>query len=324
MTKLRFVLVLAFTVTCFAQSINADSIIFDDFDDGQLDPRWQVSFTYADGWTYKEAGTNLTVNDISNTVFNEALNDLRIGWSTVTLSQSFSPVSNFQTKFNFSWDSEGKVQPEQYVWIELLDAEENVIVRAGYRDAWVENSGGSIASIGDSAYSSGPETLPLSGSAMVEILRTDDFIDIVWNGINLISGVNTANITKVELSFGYYANIGWNGDFSFFGTESIDQVVFEGTLAAAPTCPLISMSYNVECLASDDWVRVRGEVVSYDGEPLCAMVLSNGQHMFTCNSNLGVYDLTVPVDENGRVTVFGFVNGYQPSRKILTAPVCSP
>lgn len=89
-------------------------------------------------------------------------------------------------------------------------------------------------------------------------------------------------------------------------------------------CPLIRMSYDVVCSSSIDRVRVLGEIESYDGEPLCAMVLSNGQHMFTCGSYLGRYDLTVPVDENSQVTVFGFADGFCPYRDTVTAPECGP
>lgn len=91
---------------------------------------------------------------------------------------------------------------------------------------------------------------------------------------------------------------------------------------AAPDSPLISMTRNTEPAANNS-VRISGEIESSDGVPLCAMVLANGQHMFTCGDALGRYDLTVPVSTSGQVTVFGFADGFQPYGDTFVAPVCS-
>ena len=92
---------------------------------------------------------------------------------------------------------------------------------------------------------------------------------------------------------------------------------------AAPNSPLISMTRSVECAAGiPNWVHISGSVESYGGEPLCAMVLSNGQQMFTCGDSQGRYDLNVPVDENRNVTAFGFADGFQPYSETLVVPKC--
>ena len=72
------------------------------------------------------------------------------------------------------------------------------------------------------------------------------------------------------------------------------------TVMAAPGSPLISTTREALCTA-DGWVRVSGEVESLGGAPLCALVLANGQHMFSCGASLGWYDLTVPTDERDRL-----------------------
>ncbi len=41
-------------------------------------------------------------------------------------------------------------------------------------------------------------------------------------------------------------------------------------------------------------------------------MLANGKYMFSCDDNYGIYDLTVPLDENGGITLFVFVDGLQP------------
>jgi len=92
---------------------------------------------------------------------------------------------------------------------------------------------------------------------------------------------------------------------------------------AAPNSPLIATTRSVECAGTPNWVHITGTIETYDSQPLCAMVLSNGQQMFTCGDSQGSYDLTVPVDENGNITVFGFADGFQPYSDTFVAPVCS-
>lgn len=94
-------------------------------------------------------------------------------------------------------------------------------------------------------------------------------------------------------------------------------------LGVAPNSPLIAMAYTVGCASTPNWVHVTGTIESYSSQPLCAMVLANGQQMFSCYASLGWYDITVPVDQNGQVTLFGFADGFQPYREIFVAPNCA-
>ena len=49
---------------------------------------------------------------------------------------------------------------------------------------------------------------------------------------------------------------------------------------------------------------------------LCAMVLTNNQHMFSCNP-VGEYALDVPLDANGEITLFVFCSGQAPFKQVL-------
>jgi len=71
----------------------------------------------------------------------------------------------------------------------------------------------------------------------------------------------------------------------------------------------------VESIDNPGWVEIAGSV-SLDGTPLCAMVLANGQYMFSCDPD-GEYQLSVPLDPNGEITLFVFVDGLQPYKEIL-------
>jgi len=70
-------------------------------------------------------------------------------------------------------------------------------------------------------------------------------------------------------------------------------------------------------LKATGYSTVQGNV-TYNGTPLCAMVLANGQYMFSCEENQGKYELDVPLDENGEITLFAFVDGLAPFKQILT------
>ena len=67
---------------------------------------------------------------------------------------------------------------------------------------------------------------------------------------------------------------------------------------------------------SDAWERISGRV-GKNGTPLCAMVLANGQYMFTCKTgdDFGKYELDVPLDANGEITIQAFVSGLAPFRQ---------
>jgi subtilisin family serine protease len=71
-------------------------------------------------------------------------------------------------------------------------------------------------------------------------------------------------------------------------------------------------------LSMDIRLQMGGEIKAENETPLCAMVLANGQHMFTCGANFGLYDLVVPLDENGTITLYGFCSGFAPFKTILT------
>ena len=73
--------------------------------------------------------------------------------------------------------------------------------------------------------------------------------------------------------------------------------------------------------SGDGWETIQG-TVTYNGTPLCAMVLANGQYMFSCDPD-GEYQLSVPLDSNGEITLFAFVDGLAPF-KVTSEPSSLP
>jgi hypothetical protein len=48
------------------------------------------------------------------------------------------------------------------------------------------------------------------------------------------------------------------------------------------------------------------------------MVLANGQYMFSCGENQGIYELEIPLDKNGEITLFAFVDALAHFKQTLT------
>jgi hypothetical protein len=77
----------------------------------------------------------------------------------------------------------------------------------------------------------------------------------------------------------------------------------------------LSLSFQISNAISDDLQAISGNV-TYNGEPVCAMVLANGEYMFTCSGD-GSFDFDVPLDGNGEITVFAFCSGLAPYKQVI-------
>ncbi|PID41056.1 MAG: hypothetical protein CR984_00020 [Proteobacteria bacterium] len=84
--------------------------------------------------------------------------------------------------------------------------------------------------------------------------------------------------------------------------------------------PDVTIAVDPGEVSPADWVRISG-TVNFDDTPICGMVLANGQYMFSCKENLGVYDLTVPLDHKGQITHYVFVAGKQPYKRVFTPKI---
>ena len=88
------------------------------------------------------------------------------------------------------------------------------------------------------------------------------------------------------------------------------------TMSAAGSCP----DYNqladpgVYPGSAGQWIDISGQVlVGQDPQtPICAMVLANGQYMFSCDG-AGTYALNVPLDGNGQVKLQVYADGFAPT-----------
>lgn len=75
-----------------------------------------------------------------------------------------------------------------------------------------------------------------------------------------------------------------------------------------------------------DRVRVGGSI-SIDDVPVCGLILANGQKMFSCGDNLGIFSFDVPLDAANNISLQAFAAGFQPFKKdtlidIDSLPAC--
>ena len=111
--------------------------------------------------------------------------------------------------------------------------------------------------------------------------------------------------------FGTYS-VNPDGSFTFIDTSDTLCTAF-GNISDDNNTIILNGDENV----TGDWVSISGDITTQDGTPVCAMALANGQYMFSSNPR-GKYNLSVPLNENGQVTLFGFADGFAPLKYIFT------
>jgi hypothetical protein len=205
----------------------ATVILEDHFNNGVLDPAWTVSTVNVLDSVYGESGTNLTMTNITPIVHNSQ------EWGKVILSRTLSQtLYDFHLDFDISWNSEGQGLAYQNLYVTLRDSSSNIVALAAYQDPW--DSGGQRLFIvkaesssnepdyaaGSEYYWSNTNSLPLNGSASIDVTRTRDNLQFFWNDVLLLSGTDARAITQMDIQF-------WGIDClngSFFGSESVDLV----------------------------------------------------------------------------------------------------
>jgi hypothetical protein len=80
------------------------------------------------------------------------------------------------------------------------------------------------------------------------------------------------------------------------------------------TCPNYNMPYSPVASPGSAGKRVdiRGAILlGNSGTPLCAMVLANGQFVFSCDGS-GNYNMNIPLDGNGQFKLQVYADGFAP------------
>ena len=95
-------------------------------------------------------------------------------------------------------------------------------------------------------------------------------------------------------------------------TDSLDDAVL---LQRSGACPGYNPPHDpaVAPGSAGTWINITGKVLVQDSQvPICAMVLANGQFMFSCDGT-GSYALNVPLDSNGQFKLQVYADGFAPT-----------
>jgi hypothetical protein len=93
---------------------------------------------------------------------------------------------------------------------------------------------------------------------------------------------------------------------------SVDEKI---QMVRSGTCPVYNDAYDPAFVpgSAGDWINISGTVLMQDSAtPVCAMVLANGQYMFSCDGN-GNYAMSIPLDNNGQFKLQVYADGFAPS-----------
>jgi len=80
-------------------------------------------------------------------------------------------------------------------------------------------------------------------------------------------------------------------------------------------CPSYNSHYDAGVFpdSADKPINISGQVLLQNSQtPVCAMVLANGQYMFSCDGT-GTYALNIPLDSNGQLKLQVYADGFAPT-----------
>jgi len=80
-------------------------------------------------------------------------------------------------------------------------------------------------------------------------------------------------------------------------------------------CPSYNALYNPGFVpgSAGKRINIAGKVLQQDSQtPVCAMVLANGKHTFSCDGS-GSYALNIPLDNNGQFKLQVYADGFAPT-----------
>lgn len=99
-----------------------------------------------------------------------------------------------------------------------------------------------------------------------------------------------------------------------------EAVNYTVNMSASGSANVADMSYEISDSQTPGWMKISGSFL-FNGAPICGLILANGSHMFSCGDDTGAFDLEAPFDSDGRITLFGFAEGFAPLKKDLCS-VC--
>lgn len=132
------------------------------------------------------------------------------------------------------------------------------------------------------------------------------------NGVFSFTGLSRENNGTVKRQI--YAD-GFFPKIDILPDSSNDVVV----IARSGNCPEYNAPYNPGVFPNSAFkpVNIGGKVrVQGSATPVCALVLANGQHMFSCDGT-GSFELNILLDSNGQFKLQVYADGFAPMTQTL-------
>jgi hypothetical protein len=194
-------------------------------------------------------------------------------------------------------------------------------------EQWVGNSVGFVKFIQDA-----------NGAITTSELLTSSFIDTPVDLSGTVETADSTSLCAMVLASGQFMfSCNPNGPFSLTGLprendgtvkrqvyvdgffpeidvlpDTVDETV---VMTRAGTCPSYNTPYDPGVFpdSAGQRIDISGSVLLQDTPtPICAMVLANGQFMFSCDGS-GSYALNIPLDTNGQFKLQVYADGFAPT-----------
>lgn len=163
---------------------------------------------------------------------------------------------------------------------------------------------------------SAPDTVNLSGT--VKTVQGSDLCAMVLasgkftftcNPIGVFSLTDLTRESDGTVKRQIYAS-GYFPKIDVIADSSSEAVV----MTPSGVCPSYNTPYGPAFVpgSSGRRINISGRVLKQNTQtPVCAMVLANGQHAFSCNGT-GSYSLNIPLDTKGQFSLQVYAGGYAP------------
>jgi hypothetical protein len=174
---------------------------------------WGVEFVNATGYTGGEISGALQVNDIEYVVLEE--------WAEVVFSTAVPSTEDFAISTTISWDAEGLLAAMDGVRL-IARGGETVHADVAFQDGWLGSAGQVSFHGGGQASATGPDSMPLAGSAVFTIIRQAGVLTFLHDGEIAASGTSSGPVDNLQIRFFYYPYDG--PPPSFVGTLRVEYV----------------------------------------------------------------------------------------------------
>jgi len=168
---------------------------------------WIIEYSNVKDWQYEINETAITAISITpNSVKIELIdNDIfyENSLSSINMKQQVPSLNNFTFETIFEWDEYEEISAMQRLIISLNDFYNNSIVKVGFSDLFINETGTKLIKVSNNKYEDN-EKLDFKGEASLKIQRLESKIDVFWDDNLLFTGQDPRLLDNISIEFSYY------------------------------------------------------------------------------------------------------------------------